>query len=63
LSSEMALRTLDGLFPSWAGYEDVADDLRSTAADESTPAGLRRVLSEGLSRADRAATARAFDAR
>ncbi|MEY8567371.1 aminopeptidase N [Corynebacteriaceae bacterium 7-707] len=63
LSSEMALRTLDGLFPSWAGYEDVADDLRATAADEATPAGLRRVLSEGLSRADRAAAARKFDAR
>jgi aminopeptidase N len=63
LSSEMALRTLDGLFPSWAGYEDIADDLRATAAAESTPAGLRRVLSEGLSRADRAVAARTFDAR
>ena len=62
LSSEMALRTLSGLFPSWDGYETIADDLRAMAQDESTPAGLRRVLSEGVSRADRAADARAFDA-
>ncbi|HIW92373.1 MAG TPA: aminopeptidase N [Candidatus Corynebacterium avicola] len=62
LSSEMALRTLSGLFPSWDGYEELAGSLKSLAEAESTPAGLRRVLNEGISRADRAVAARAFDA-
>ncbi|MGO1950611.1 MAG: ERAP1-like C-terminal domain-containing protein, partial [Mycobacteriaceae bacterium] len=62
LSSEMALRTLEGLFPSWDGYQNIAGDLRALAAADSTPAGLRRVLNEGVSRADRAAAARDVDA-
>ena len=62
LSSEMALRTLGGLFPAWDGYDALAGPLKDLADAESTPAGLRRVLSEGISRADRAVAARAFDA-
>ncbi|AGP30341.1 aminopeptidase N [Corynebacterium terpenotabidum] len=61
LSSEMALRNCEGLFPSWSD-DTVLADIRALADAESTPAGLRRVLSEGVSRAERAAAARAFDA-
>jgi aminopeptidase N len=62
LSSEMALRNCEGLFPSWSDDDNVTADLTALAESEDTPAGLRRVLSEGLSRARRAAAARAFDA-
>ncbi|MCI1256782.1 MAG: aminopeptidase N [Corynebacterium provencense] len=62
LSSEMALRNCEGLFPSRSD-ETVIADIRALADAESTPAGLRRVLAEGVSRTERAAAARAFDAR
>ena len=57
----MALRNCEGLFPSWSGPTVLAD-VKALADDGATPAGLRRVLSEGVSRAERAAAARAFDA-
>lgn len=62
LSSEMALRNCEGLFPFWAD-DAVLADIKALADAESTPAGLRRVLVEGISRSERAAAARAFDAR
>ncbi|MDN6477808.1 aminopeptidase N [Corynebacterium variabile] len=61
LSSEMALRNCEGLLPSWSGPPVLAAG-KALADDGATPAGLRRVLSEGVSRAERAAAARAFDA-
>ncbi|WP_297009309.1 ERAP1-like C-terminal domain-containing protein, partial [uncultured Corynebacterium sp.] len=61
LSSEMALRNCEGLFPSWSGATVLAD-VKALTDDGATPAGLRRVLSEGVARAERAAAARAFDA-
>jgi aminopeptidase N len=63
LSSEMALRNCEGLFPSRTSDDNVIADLTALAESEDTPAGLRRVLSEGISRAARAAAAREFDAR
>lgn len=61
LSSEMALRNCEGLFPVWS-EDTVIADVTALADAESTPAGLRRVLSEGVSRYERAVAARAFDA-
>lgn len=63
LSPEMALRTLEGIYPAW----DLRDSTDRSVAElidaPDTPAGLRRTLKEGRDRVARAKAAREFDAR
>ena len=61
LSSEMALRTLEGLYPAWDYSESTDAAIAKVIEAEDTPAGLRRVLKEGRDRVARAKKARAAD--
>ncbi|MDN8579109.1 aminopeptidase N [Corynebacterium bovis] len=62
LSPEMAQRTLDALYPVWDNSGDTAAGVDRLIADDATPSGLRRVLTEGRDRARRRTAARAVDA-
>ena len=62
LNSEMALRTLEGIYPSWDHSDATDAAIAELVKAEDTPSGLRRVLSEGRDRVARAKAARAFDA-
>ena len=62
LNSEMALRTLEGIYPSWDHSDATDSAIAELVKAEDTPSGLRRVLSEGRDRVARAKAARAFDA-
>ena len=61
LNSEMALRTLEGIYPSWDHSDATDAAIAELVKSEDTPSGLRRVLSEGRDRVARAKAARAFD--
>ncbi|MDK8890129.1 aminopeptidase N [Corynebacterium macclintockiae] len=63
LNSEMALRTLEGIYPTWDHSDATDAAITELVKAEDTPSGLRRVLSEGRDRVARAKAARAFDAR
>ena len=58
----MALRTLEGIYPSWDHSDETDSAIAELVKAEDTPSGLRRVLSEGRDRVARAKAARAFDA-
>ena len=62
LNSEMALRTLEGIYPTWDHSESTDAAIAELVQAEGTPSGLRRVLSEGRDRVARAKAARTFDA-
>ena len=62
LNSEMALRTLEGIYPSWDHSDATDSAIAELVKAEDTPSGLRRVLSEGRDRVARAKAARVFDA-
>ena len=62
LNSEMALRTLEGIYPSWDHSDATDAAIAELVKAEDTPSGLRRVLSEGRDRVARAKAARAFNA-
>ena len=61
LSAEMALRTLEGIYPSWDHTPETDAAIAALQVAEGTPAGLRRTLAEGRDRVHRSAAARAFD--
>ena len=63
LNSEMALRTLEGIYPTWDHSDATDAAIAELVKAKDTPSGLRRVLSEGRDRVARAKAARAFDAR
>ncbi len=63
LNSEMALRTLEGIYPTWDHSDATDAAIANLVKAEDTPSGLRRVLCEGRDRVARAKAARAFDAR
>lgn len=63
LTKEMALRTLEGIYPHWDFTEATDAAIARLMEDPSTPAGLRRTLSEGRHRVARAKANRAADAR
>lgn len=63
LNSEMALRTLEGIYPTWDHSDATDAAIADLVKAEDTPSGLRRVLSEGRDRVARAKAARTFDAR
>lgn len=63
LNSEMALRTLEGIYPTWDHSESTDAAIAELVQAEDTPSGLRRVLSEGRDRVARAKAAQAFDAK
>ena len=62
LSPEMALRTLEGIYPLWDESEETDQRIEALIAADSTPAGLRRTLKEGRDRVARSRQARSFDA-
>ncbi|MGJ4110720.1 aminopeptidase N [Corynebacterium macclintockiae] len=62
LNSEMALRTLEGIYPTWDHSDATDAAIANLVKAKDTPSGLRRVLSEGRDRVARAKAARAFDA-
>lgn len=62
LDSEMALRTLEGIYPDWDHSESTDQAIANIIADDDTPSGLKRVLKEGRDRVARAKAARAKDA-
>lgn len=62
LNSEMALRTLEGIYPTWDHSDATDAAIAELVKAKDTPSGLRRVLSEGRDRVARAKAARAFDA-
>ncbi len=62
LNSEMALRTLEGIYPTWDHSDATDAAIADLVKAKDTPSGLRRVLSEGRDRVARAKAARAFDA-
>lgn len=61
LPSEMGLRTLEQLFPSWDTSADLTAAITAVRDDAATPTGLRRILDEGLSDIERSRRAREFD--
>ena len=61
LSPEMALRTLEGIYPSWDKREETDAAIAQLVDAQDTPAGLRRTLREGRDRVARAKAARKFD--
>lgn len=63
-TSELAQDVAVGLFPSWSSTISPATvaKTQSLIADETLPAGLRRLLSEGAADIERALRARAADA-
>ncbi|MBC2681066.1 aminopeptidase N [Corynebacterium sp. 4HC-13] len=61
LSSEMALRTLEAIYPVWDHSESTDSTIAELIESADTPAGLRRVLKEGRDHVARAKAARACD--
>lgn len=61
LSPEMALRTLEGMYPSWDHRDSTDQAIAELIEAPATPAGLRRTLREGRDRVARAKAAREFD--
>ena len=61
LSPEMALRTLEGIYPDWDHTEATDSAVSALVDGADTPAGLRRTLKEGRDRVARAKAAQAFD--
>lgn len=60
-TSELAQNVVVGLFPSWAVAEPTVAAADAWLADESKPASLRRLVSEGRAGIVRALAAREFD--
>jgi aminopeptidase N len=60
-TSERAQPVVQGLFPSWAVDKRTIDAADAWLADESRPAALRRLVSEGRAGVIRALAAREFD--
>jgi aminopeptidase N len=60
-TSERAQIVVVGLFPSWAVDKSTVDAADAWLADESKPAALRRLVSEGRAGIVRALAARDFD--
>ena len=60
-TSELAQNVVLGLFPSWIVHESTVEAADAWLADESRPAALRRLVSEGRSGIVRALAARTFD--
>ena len=61
-TSELAQNVVVGLFPSWAVEQSTVDAADAWLADDSTPAALRRLVTEGRAGIVRALAAREFDA-
>ncbi|MGD7002006.1 aminopeptidase N [Corynebacterium halotolerans] len=61
-SSELALRTLSGVYPSWDISRQALDRAEHFLADNSLPAGLRRLVAEERARVERALNNRKVDA-
>ena len=61
LSPEMALRTLEGIYPDWDHTESTDAAVTELVEAADTPAGLRRTLKEGRDRVARAKAAQTFD--
>ena len=62
LTNEMAQRTLEGMYPTWAVTEEAVRKADALLHDASVPAGLKRILTEGQDRVARAVRNRACDA-
>jgi aminopeptidase N len=60
-TSELAQNVVLGLFPSWVVRESTVEAADAWLADESRPAALRRLVSEGRAGIVRALAARSFD--
>ena len=60
-TSELAQNVVVGLFPSWAVAEPTVAAADAWLADQSKPASLRRLVSEGRAGIVRALAAREFD--
>ncbi|MDQ4115879.1 MAG: aminopeptidase N, partial [Actinomycetota bacterium] len=60
-TSELAQNVVLGLFPSWIVRESTVEAADEWLADESRPAALRRLVSEGRAGIVRALAARTFD--
>lgn len=61
LSPEMALRTLEGIYPTWDSSEETDSIIADMIDKDSTPVGLRRPLREGRDVVARRKAAVAFD--
>ncbi|PAT04140.1 aminopeptidase N [Corynebacterium sp. NML 150383] len=61
LTNEMAQRTLEGMYPTWAISEEAVRKADALLDDASVPAGLKRILAEGQDRVARAVRNRAAD--
>lgn len=62
LTNEMAQNTLEGLFPLWDISIGTVERADALLAREDIPAGLRRIVSEGKARVERALRNRVGDA-
>lgn len=62
LTNEMAQNTLEGLFPLWDISIATVERAEALLAREDIPAGLRRIVSEGKARVERALRNRVGDA-
>ncbi|MCT2339630.1 aminopeptidase N [Corynebacterium sp. p3-SID1056] len=62
LTNEMAQRTLEGMYPTWAVTEEAVRKADALLDDANVPAGLKRILAEGQDRVARAVRNRARDA-
>lgn len=61
-SSELALRTLTGIYPSWDVTRQALDRADAFLADHDLPSGLRRLATEERARVERALNNRKVDA-
>ena len=61
LSPEMALRTLEGIYPTWDSSEETDSAIVDMIDKDSTPVGLRRPLREGRDVVARRKAAVTFD--
>ncbi|AKP09233.1 Aminopeptidase N [Corynebacterium pseudotuberculosis] len=62
MSSEVALATLSGIYPHWDVSAQGIENAREFLSKQSLPAGVRRVISEGMSEQERALQLREVDA-
>ncbi|AIG08033.1 Membrane alanine aminopeptidase N [Corynebacterium pseudotuberculosis] len=62
MSSEVALATLSGIYPHWDVSAQGVENAREFLSKQSLPAGVRRVISEGMSEQERALQLREADA-
>lgn len=63
MSSEVALVTLSGIYPYWDISAQGVENAHAFLNKDSLPAGVRRVVSEGMSEQERALRLREIDAR